>query len=165
MSALFFHCFKICDLHLFFLDFNFFIFSKKNLIDFCSSLKKILSLKFETWNLELKIWTWKFEIWNWKFWNLELKIWNLGLKIWKLALRVWDIFSRIMVSLSLVISKKFLQSHNFFFLIDIFWSFEKFSFILFYFSFSWKERKEKRNFFWELTESTQSNLSWLSNLD
>ena len=147
MSALFFHCFKICDLHLFFLDLNFFIFSKKNLIDFCSSLKKILSLKFETWNLELKIWTWKFEIWNWKFWNLELKIWNLGLKIWNLALRVWDIFSRIMVSLSLVISKKISSKSQFFFLNWYFlklWKIFIHPFLFFFFS---KRKKGKKEFF------------------
>ena len=43
--------------------------------------------------------------------------------------------------------KNFFKVTIFFFLIDIFWSFEKFSFVLFYFSFSQKERKEKRNFF------------------
>ena len=57
----------MCDFPLFFLDLNFFIFSKKTLIGFCSPLKKILSLKFgfETWNLELRVWNFSF----WCLWS------------------------------------------------------------------------------------------------
>jgi len=90
MSALLFHCFRICDLYLFFLDLNFSLFRKKNLIDFCSPLKMTLTLKFETWNLKLEIWNLKFEIWNLEFetWNLESEIWNLKLEIWNLAMYV-----------------------------------------------------------------------------
>ena len=63
----------------------FFIFSKKTLIDFCSSLRKILSLRLETWNLELETWNLEFETWR-----LEFGVWNLKLEIWSLEFETWD---------------------------------------------------------------------------
>ena len=63
----------------------FFISRKKTLIDFCSSLKKILSLKFEIWNW--KIWNWKFGIWKFGIENLKLEIENLTFGIESLMLR------------------------------------------------------------------------------
>ena len=77
--------FEMCDLHLFLFIWIFFISRKKTLIDFCSSLKKILSLKFEIWNL--KIWNWKFGIWKFGIENLKLEIENLTFGIESLMLR------------------------------------------------------------------------------
>ena len=57
----------MCDFHLFLLDLDFTSFIKKTLIDFCSSLKKILSLKFEIWNLKFETWNLKLGIENLKF--------------------------------------------------------------------------------------------------
>ena len=68
-----------------FLIWIFFIFSKKTLIDFCSSLRKILSLRLETWNLELETWNLEFETWR-----LEFGVWNLKLEIWSLEFETWD---------------------------------------------------------------------------
>ena len=79
----------MCDFQLFLLDLNFFIFSKKTLMDFCSSLKKILSLDFETWNLKFetfRIWNLKFEVENLGFENWNLGIWDLKLEI----LKIWN---------------------------------------------------------------------------
>ena len=82
--------------------FGYYIFIKKTLIDFCSSLKKIWFLKLEAWNwkleiLNLKLEIWKFATWDFETWNLEfetwgfeflyLKIWNL---IWNLKFETWN---------------------------------------------------------------------------
>ena len=68
--------FEMCHFRLFLLDLNFFIFRKKILIDFCSSLKDIFI--FETWNLEFGTW------------NLEFVIWSLKLEIWSLDFETWN---------------------------------------------------------------------------
>ena len=49
-------------------------------------LKKILSLEFETWDLELEIWN--LEFWKLKFWDLKLEI--LNMRFWKLKLGTWN---------------------------------------------------------------------------
>ena len=112
--------FVMWNIPLFLLDLNFFIFSKKTLIDSCNSLKRFFFfLKFEIWNLKLGI---------------------ESLKIF--------FFLRKFVSLSLIISKKKIssKSHKFFFWNQYHLFFETLknfhsSFMIFFFFFL----KENRN--------------------
>ena len=105
-----------------------FHFSKKILIDSCSSLKKILSLKLETWNLEHGTWNWKLDIWNWELEFFPLK---------KNCIFVLDSFQEF-----------FSMSHNFFFLeIDIPYLKKKKSLILRDLFLKRKKEKKIRIFF------------------
>ena len=134
-----------------FLIWIFFYFSKKTLIDFCSPLKKIFSFKLETWNLEFGIESLKLGIESFKIFLLKKNgIFVLDhlpkKKKKKNSLKSWNFFLQLISSIFFFLKhwKIFIHSCWFFFFLK-------------------RKKKDFFFFFWELTESTQSNLSWLSN--